>query len=176
MRSLRAGALLTVAFCCLLAGCAVPTADESHPSRNVSVTVSNQADSTYAVRIMLVTGDIDAVAVTYPNGTTRRLAVDAVADIPPARLRNATDFRILGVNTKTRRDTLAPGSGTGATYTAVPTNTSVVYHLVPSAEAPTGSWGVLQCGDSTVMDVSITINPNRTYDVDNRCSDTPGRT
>jgi len=155
-----------------LAGCAAPAAEDDE-TRNVSVTVTNDADTAFDVRITLATEPFDGVEVTYRNGSTRRLAVDRIDRIPPERLERATDVTVDADPAQTRRYTLTAGSGTGATYTDVPDDTTVVYFLRARSGNSNASVGTVHCGTgSRLTEATIDISPDRSFSVTNACSGT----
>ena len=155
-----------------LAGCAAPAAEDGE-TRNVSVTVANDADTAYDVRITLATEPFDGVEITYRNGSTRRLAVERIDRIPPARLERATDVTVEADPVQTRRYTLTAGSGTGATYADVPDDTTVVYFLRARTSDANASVGTVHCGGgSRLTELTIDISPDRSFSVTNACSGT----
>jgi hypothetical protein len=160
---------LALALLLALAGCNVSTED-GRTGENVSVTVTNQAETRYDVRVTLATEPFDAVEITYQNGSTRRLDVTSLDGVPPGRFDDATDFTVEAGFVQTRRYTLTPGSGTGATYTDVPPNTTVVHFLRPRGADTIGTVGISKCGGSPgLTELTIDILPNRTYSVTNAC-------
>jgi hypothetical protein len=156
-----------------LAGCAAPAAEDGDTGRNVSVTVTNNADTAYDVRVVLATEPFDGVEITYRNGSTRRLAVDRIDRIPPARLERATDIAVEADPVRTRRYTLTGGTGTGATYTDVPDDTTVVYFLRARDGTGNASVGTVHCGGgSRLTELTVDINPDGSFSVTNACSGT----
>ena len=159
---------LALAVLLALAGCNAPTEDPT--GTNVSVTVTNQAETRYDVRITLATEPYRSVEITYENGSTRRVDATSLDEIPPGRFDTATDFTIDAAYVQTRRYTLTPGSGSGATYTDLPPNVTVVHFLRPRGSDTIGTIGISQCGGSPgLTELSIDILPNRTYSVANAC-------
>lgn len=156
--------LLAVTLAIALAGRSVPIVDD-RPTTDVSVSVTNRADTTHAVRTAVVPDGFEAVDVTYRNGSTRRLLVTETSEIRPATLRNATNFSVVGANVQTHAFRLDPDSGRSTVYEDLPTNVSVVYAAWPVGADRIGDYGTLGCSSRTNnLDASVTLLPDGNTD------------
>ena len=170
-RSLQAVAL---ALLLLVAGCTAPVADggDGRPGQSVTVSLSNQHDQRYAVRIVVASGDLEGVRVTYENGSSRTYAVPNVSALPSAARVNATDLGLLGEDLRSERFVLAPNSGLGTTFEDVPADSRLVYVVTDAGgNGALRSVGVSRCAaDGARMDFSLEIGPDGSLDVATICT------
>ncbi|MFB6164309.1 MAG: hypothetical protein ABEJ31_04045 [Haloarculaceae archaeon] len=164
-------AVVPALLACLLlvAGCTAPDA-AAPPTGNVSVTVHNDADRAYDVSLLLVTGSLDGVDVTYRNGTERTVAVAAPAALPRGALDGATNVTVRSGAVERHDYRLPPGSGRGATYEVPDRNATVVYTLAP-AGGPVRAWGTTTCSASPTLELAITIGSDGANHVATTCRD-----
>jgi hypothetical protein len=150
-------ALLALAVAVVLAGCSVPIVDD-RPTTDVSVSVTNRADTTHEVRTAVVPDGFEAVDVTYRNGSTRRLLVTGTSEIRPAALRNATNLSVVGATVQNRVFRLGPDSGRSTVYEDISANVSVVYAAWPVGADRISNYGTLSCSyRATYLDASVTL-------------------
>lgn len=172
MRVLHGVTILLV----VLAGCSADlgTGTPSSPSHSVSLTIANNHDERYVVRITPLPSEVDGLEVTYENGSTRRFDVSSFDSLPQGTLRNATAIATTGTEDQTEEFTVGPGQGIGATLEDVPMNAIVVYFVMP-VNGPTRvrGAGVVRCtADTGNTELAITIRPDGSLHSAVTCSDT----
>lgn len=170
-RSLSA---VTLSLLLLGAGCTMPAmdGDVGENERAVAVSLSNQDDEPYAVRIALASGDLEGVRVTYENGSSRILDVPDVSALPPAVRANVTDVEPIGEGLRSERFVLEPGSGLGTTFDAVRPESRLIY-VVSSAGGNRNvrSLGTTRCAATDArLDFSLTVGPDSAIDVSTTCT------
>ncbi|MFB6141706.1 MAG: hypothetical protein ABEJ30_00005 [Halorientalis sp.] len=138
-----------------LAGCAAPSGS---PTSDVSVSVTNRADTTYEVRTAVVSDGFAALDVTYRNGTTRRVLASRMSDVPSAALVNAANVSVVGAEAA-RAERLAPGEGLATLYEDVPGNVSVLYVAWPPGADRIRTYGALSCAAGQHVEASVTLYP-----------------
>jgi len=157
-------ALLASVLVSALAGCSVPVSDD-RATTDVSVSVTNRADTAHEVRTAVVPDGFEAVDVTYRNGSTRRLLVSETSEIRPATLRNATNFSVVGSDVSNRAFRLGSDSERSTVYEDVPGNVSVVYAAWPVGADRISNYGALSCSASAdTLEASLTLYPEDNAD------------
>jgi hypothetical protein len=163
---------LFLALLFALAGCNV--AEAPADGDVVSVSVSNEANRTHDVWITVAAEPIEAVEVTYQNGTTHQFPVYGLDTLAPDRLDGATNVTIVAETVQNHRYTVAPNTGIGETYADVPANPVVVDFVRARGGDDVGSMGAAKCGGgSGVTDLIITIRPDGSTAVETTCADPP---
>ncbi len=168
----------TVALLVVLAGCAALPGDGSPdtPQHTVSITVSNDHNESYRVRVSTIPPDVEGLEVTYENGSTHRFDVSSFDALPRNGLRNATAIATTDSRELTREFTVGPAEGIGATLEGVPANATVVYFvLLDSGQHPVRSAGVVRCtSDTETTDLEIVIRADGSLHSSVTCSDEAG--
>lgn len=163
--------LVVLSGCAGYSGGGTPTPSE----HSLSVSVSNDHDVTYEVRVTAVPAQVEELEVTYENGSTHRFEVASFDALPSTALRNATAIDATGAEELSRTFAVGPSEGIGTTLEGVPANATVVY-FVSEAGAPQGlrSAGVIQCTDDTEnTELGIRIRPDGSLRSSVTCSDEP---
>lgn len=167
-----------VALIVVLAGCsAIPGNGTSPPpDRDLSVTITNDDDESYVVRVIAIPAGVDGVVVTYANGSTRRFEVSSFDALAPGGLRNATAIATVGSGGRSETFTVGPSEGLGTTIEDVPANATVAYFVLP-VEGPerVRAAGVVRCTpDAEHTDLAVTIRPDGSLHAAVTCSDDAG--
>ncbi len=161
--------LVALAGCAGYSGGGTPTAAD----HSLSVSVSNEHDATYEVRVTAVPARIDGIEVTYENGSTARYEVRSFDALPPTALRNATAVDATGTEEPSRTFTVGPAEGIGATIDAVPANATVVYFVLPT-DGPSRirGAGVVRCAaDAGSTDLALRIHSDGSLHSSLTCTD-----
>lgn len=165
---------LALALLLLVAGCSTPAADggDGRTGQSVTVSLSNQHDEPYAVRIALASGDLAGDRVTYENGTNRRFDVQNVSALPPAIRANATVLEPLGEDLSAKRFVLEPSTGLVTTFEDVPEGARLVYVVSRTGEnASLRNVGVSRCAaEGARLDFSLEVGPTGSTVASTTCS------
>jgi hypothetical protein len=164
-----------VALLVVLAGCAgYSGGGTTTPSEHsISVSVSNEHDVTYEVRVTAVPSRIEGIEVTYENGSTARYEVRSFDALPRTALRNATAITSGSPGEVSRTFTVGPAEGIGATIDAVPANATVVYFVLPT-DGPSRirGAGVVRCAaDAGSTDLALRIHSDGSLHSSLTCTD-----
>ena len=171
MRALHGAVVLLI----ILAGCsAIPgSRTPLSPDHSVSITIANNHDEPYTVRVTPLPPEVDGLEVTYENGSTRRFDVSSFDALPRDSLRNATGIATTVSEERTEEFTVGPSEGIGTTLEDVPANATVVYFVLPASgpERVRGA-GVARCtADTENTELAITIRPDGSLHSAVTCSD-----
>lgn len=173
VRVLHAGLVLLVvlAGCSGFSGPGTPTPAE----HDLSVSVSNEHDVGYEVRVTAVPAQVEGIEVTYENGTTHRFDVASFDALPETALRNAAGISAPDSTEISRTFTVGPNEGIGTTIDGVPANATVVYFVLPSSGPSTvRGAGVVRCSpDTETTELAVTVRPDGSLHSAVTCSDDP---
>lgn len=169
--------LAVLALIVVLAGCGALPGDGTPgtPDRSLSVTVSNEHDVGYLVRVTAVPAQVETVEVTYENGSSHRFDVASLDALPPTALRNATAVATGEPGELSREFTVGPDEGFGTTVEDVPANATVVYFVLAEGDstAVRGA-GVVRCAnDTSTTDLALRIRADGSLHSSLTCSDEP---
>jgi len=166
-----------VALLVVLAGCSgLPGSGTPTPTgQELSVTVSNEHDERYVVRLTAVPAGVAGIEVTYENGSTRRFEVASVDALPRTALRNATAVDSTGPAGRSREFAVGPDEGVGTTLEGVPANATVVYLvLLEDGRETLRGAGVVRCGpDAESTELVVRIRPDGSLQSSVTCRDDP---
>jgi hypothetical protein len=170
-------ALPVLVLIAVLAGCSsLPDAGTPEPSEHaLSVTVSNEHDVAYLVRMTAVPAGAEGLEVTYENGSTHRFDVASFDALPETALRNATAVATGEPGERSREFTVGADEGFGTTVEDVPANATVVYFvLAEDGSATTRGAGVVRCSpDTATTELALRIRPDGSLHSSVTCSDEP---
>jgi hypothetical protein len=176
----RPASLVFLVCCLALAGCVGTFAQSGQPAqsegqvgdalgRQVSVSLSNWAETQYTVRVMLVAGPVERVTVSHTNGTNRTLAVDEEYYLP-GRLTNVTQLSVAGRVIQSDVYRLDPDTHEHARHPDLPSNTTVVYTASPVGTDTVSGWNVLRCASSDdTHEVYVNLLSSRSVSVTPNC-------
>lgn len=164
-----------VALLVVLAGCsALPGGGTPAPSEHsLSVTISNEHDVSYTVRVTALPAQVEGLEVAYENGSTRRFEVSSFDALPPTALRNATAIATTDSRELSREFAVSPAEGIGTTLEDVPANSTVVYFVRQEGRPETvRGVGVVRCtADTENTELGIRIGPDGSLHSSVTCSD-----
>lgn len=161
--------LVVLAGCSGFSGGGTPTPAE----HDLSISISNEHDVGYEVRVTAVPAQADEIEVTYENGTTHRFDVASFDALPETALRNATGIATTDSAELSRTFSVGPNEGIGTTINGVPANATVVYFVLPSNGPSTvRGAGVVRCSpDTENTELAVTIRPDGSLHSAVTCSD-----
>jgi hypothetical protein len=171
VRVLHAALVLLV----VLAGCSGLPGDETPTpaEHDLSISVSNEHDVGYEVRVTAVPAQVEEIEITYENGTTHRFDVVSFDALPETALRNATAISTTDPAELSREFTVGPNEGIGTTIDGVSANATVVYFVLPSSGPSTvRGAGVIRCSpDTENTELAVTVRPDGSLHSAVTCSD-----
>jgi len=166
-----------VALLVVLAGCSgLPGGGTPTPAgQDLSVTVSNEHDEPYVVRLTAVPAEVAGIEVTYENGSTRRFEVASFDALPRTALRNATAVATTGPAGLSREFAVGPGEGVGTTLEGAPANATVVFFvLLEDGRETVRGTGVVRCApDAETTELVVRIRPDGSLHSSVACRDGP---
>jgi hypothetical protein len=169
--------VIVIALLVVLAGCSGLTdrPTPQSPERELSVSVSNDHDDPYRIRVTVVPPTVDGLEVTYENGSTRLFDVSSVDALPQGATRNATAISPTDGDGQSWAATVQPGTGLGTTIERIPANATVVYFVVPTRTSPqVRGAGVVRCSaDTESTHLSLQIRPDGSLHSAVLCTDDP---
>ena len=163
--------LVLLGGCSALPGNGTPTPAE----HDLSISISNDHDVRYEIRVTAVPPQVEGIEVTYENGSTHRFDVSSFDALPGTALRNATAIDAGGPADLSRTFTVGPSEGIGTTVDGVPANATVVYFVLPaSGPGSLRGAGVVRCGpDTGNTALTVEIRSDGSMHSSVVCSDTP---
>jgi hypothetical protein len=166
-----------LALLVVLAGCSgFSGGGTSTPAgHDLSISVSNEHDVGYEVRVAAIPAEVEGIEVTYENGTTHRFDVASFDALPETALRNATAVATTDSEELSREFVVGPNEGIGTTIDGVPANATVVYFVLPSSGPSTvRGAGVVRCSpDTENTELALRIRPDGSLHSALTCSDGP---
>ncbi|MEF8841619.1 MAG: hypothetical protein V5A62_08335 [Haloarculaceae archaeon] len=169
----------TLALLVVLAGCSGFTGGgtPTPTGHDLSISISNEHDVGYEVRVTAVPARVEGIEVTYENSTTHRFDVASFDALPETALRNATAIATTDFAELSREFTVGPNEGIGTTVDGVPANATVVYFVLRSSGPSTvRGEGVVRCSpDTENTELAVTVRPDGSLHSAVTCSDDPER-